>query len=322
MEIYSKIIIDIESGATVYKESIDYEGDLALCGGGGKSGGGGSGGDSVVTQRYAPYVEEHHSTFLDLVATHRDAVIDDSPYVDYENIEIEAAFFGAGYTISSFPSLYDMYGKFMAGLDVCALYAQIFEDTIESPEVHNLVSAEAALLDDDIEANVLPRFQTGMRDINSVMSSSFVVGKSLIEDARVKSISKFSGELKYRLIPVVSERWKTHLEWNRNVIMTYAEIMKLYYSAKLDTDDFNYSMLAKDKLWPFTVLEYNRAALGAMQGATTTTSDVAGTSQAQRAIGGALSGAAMGGFLAAGTAMGGPVGAGIGALLGLGSAFL
>ncbi|MCK4330873.1 glycine zipper family protein [candidate division WOR-3 bacterium] len=314
MKIYSKIIIDMESGNTLYEDSFDYQGRIALC----KKSSGGDG-DQVITQRYAKYIESHHSTFLDLVATHRDAVISDSPYVDYEDIDIEVAFFGAGYTISSFPSLYDMYGKFMAGLDVCALYAQIFEDTIESPEVHRLVSTEAALLDDDIEANVLPRFQTGMRDINSVMSSSYVIGKSLIEDARVKAIEKFSAELKYRLIPIVSDRWKTHLEWNRNVIMTYAEIMKLYYSARIDTDDFNYSMSAKDKLWPFTVLEYDRAALGALQGATTVTSDVAGASQIQKAIGGALSGAGMGAMMFPANPV---VGAGVGALLGLGSSFL
>ena len=50
----------------------------------------------------------------------------DSPYLDYEGIAIEAAFFSAGYTIASFPSLYDMYGKFMAGLDVDTLFSQIF----------------------------------------------------------------------------------------------------------------------------------------------------------------------------------------------------
>ena len=318
-KIYSKIIIDIESGDTLYEDSFDYEGPLALCGGG-KSGGGG--GDSVMTQRYAPYIEDHHVEFLDIVATHRDAVVSDSPFADYEDIDIEAAFFGTGYLISDFPSLYDMYGKFMAGLDVCALYAQIFEDTVNAPEVNDLVAAEAELMNDDIDASILPRFQTGMRDINSVMSSSFVIGKAVILDGRGKSLDKFSAELKYRLIPVVTDRWKAHLGWNKDVVTTYAEIMKLYYSAKMDTDDFNYSMDAKDKLWPFTVLEYDRAALGALQGATTTTSDVAGASKTQKAISGALAGAAMGGYLAAETAMGGPVGAGVGALLGLGSALL
>lgn len=272
---------------------------------------GDSGGDQTITTRYAPYIEDKHQAFLNEVASYRAALTDDSPFDGYSDIVIEAAFFGTGYTISSFPSLYDMYGKFMAGLDIDTLFSQVFEDTVNAPEVNDLVAAEADLLDDDIETNSLPRLQLGMRDINSVIASTFVVGKSIIEDAREKSLSKFSAELKYRLIPVAADRWKTHLEWNKAVIMTYAEIMKLYYSAKMDVTDFNYSMNAKDKLWPFTVLDYERAALGALQGATKQTSDVAGSSTAERAISGALSGAAVGGMI------GGPVGAAVGGLLGL-----
>jgi hypothetical protein len=215
-----------------------------------------------------------------------------------------------------------MYGKFMAGLDIEVLYVQILEDTVNTPIIGNLVSAEAVLLDDDINANILPRFQVGMRDINSVISSSFVVGKAMIEDTRVKSISKFSAGLKYQMIPIASERWKAHLEWNRGVVLSYAEVMKLYYSAKMDVTDLNYSMVAKHKLWPFTVLEYERAALGALQGATTTTTEVAGASKAMKAIAGALSGAASGAMT--GTAVGGPgvgtaVGAIIGGILGIGA---
>lgn len=263
---------------------------------GGKSGGS-SGGDQEITVRYAPYVEDKHQAFLNATQTYRIAVADDSPFDGYTDIEVELAFFGTGYTIASFPTLYDMYGKFMAGLDIDTLYDQIFEDTVNAPEVSNLVSAEADLMDDDIESNVLPRFQTGMRDINSVMCSTFVVGKAMIEDARVKSLSKFSAELKYRLIPVAVDRWKTHLEWNKAVIMTYAEVMKLYYSVKMDIDNFNYSMSAKDKLWPFTVLDYERANLGAMQGATKSTSEVGGSSMFGNAVSGTLSGAATGALL-------------------------
>ena len=286
-------------------------------------GGGGDGGDRETTIRYAPYVENKHKAFLSTVATYRASTTGDSPFTGYTDIDIENAFFGSGYAISSFPSLYDMYGKFMAGLDIDTLYSQLFEDTVNAPEVNNLVSAEVTLLDDDIETNILPRFQTGARDINSVMCSSFVVGKSLIEEARIKMLSKFSAELKYRIIPIVTERWKTHLAWNEDVVKTYAEIMKLYYSAKMDIDSTNYGMAVKDKLWPFTVLEYERAAIGALQGATTTTSDVAGTSQARKAIGGAMSGAAMGAMVGSVVpGVGTAIGAGVGWAIGLGASFM
>lgn len=305
----------------------------------GSGGGSSQPADTSTTIRYAPYIESRHQDFLNTVYAQRLATIDDSPFENYVDIEVDDAFFGAGYTIASFPSLYDMFGKFMAGMDIEALWTQIYDDTIDSPVVSNLVAAEGSLIDDEISTNSLPRLQTGMRDINAVMSSSFVIGKSLIEDTRTKVISKFSADLKYRLIPVAQERWQSHLNWNKLVIGTYSEIMKLYFSAKTDVDEINYSMAAKHRLWPFTVLDFERAALGALQGATNSKTDVAGASSMSRVLSGALTGAAMGamiggqvtqsGTAAANTAVAAGqaaptyagYGAGIGAVLGAAAAF-
>lgn len=260
--------------------------------------GGGGGGSTKTTIRYASYIESQHHEFLDLVATARDATINDSPFTAYTDIIIDDAFFGTGYLISSFPSLYDMYGKFMAGLDIDGLWSQVYEDTVNGTVVEDLVGAESDLMDDDIEATVIPRLQIGVRDLNAVMGSSYVIGRAIVEDARVKSLAKYSAELKYRMIPIAQERWSAHLAWNQQVVSIYAEIMKFYYAAKGDIDEINYAMAAKDKLWPFTVLDYERACLGALQGAMNQKSDVAGASTAKRAISGALSGAAMGAMIA------------------------
>ena len=260
----------------------------------GSSGGSSSGGDSRSEMRYAPYIEAKHSAFLESIASNRIATVDDSPFADYVDIEVDDAFFGAGYLISSFPSLYDMYGKFMAGLDIEALWSQIFEDTVNSSVVTNLVSAESALMDDDIETTAIPRLQIGMRDMNAVLGSTFIIGKAVIEDARVKALAKFSAGLKYSLIPIAANRWSTHLEWNKAVIGVYSEILKFYFSAKTDIDEVNYSMAAKNTLWPFTVLDFERAALGALQGAINSKTDVAGASTTAKVISGALSGGAMG----------------------------
>ena len=208
---------------------------------------------------------------------------------------LDNAFFGASYTIASFPSLYDMYGKFIAGLDIDALHGQIFADTLDSGEVTDLVGTQADLIDDDIEENILPRFELGMRDANAVMSSTYVVGKSLIESARVKKIADFSAELRFRLLPLVQERWGRHLEWNKHAVVTYADIMRLYFQARMDVDEANYAMAAQDKLWPFTVIDFERACLGALQGARTQKGG--GLSRTNKAISGAASGAAIGSLI-------------------------
>lgn len=288
-------------------------------------GGGDSGGESTTEIRYAPYIESHHSTFLDIVATKRDEVIDASPYSGYTDITYADAFFGSGYVISSFPSLYDMYGKFMAGLDVELLFTQILDDSINNTAIDNRVSAHAGELEDDIIESASPRFVTGMRDINSVLSSSFVVGKAMLETARTKAISRYDASLRHAMLPIATQRWSTHLEWNRAVVSVYAEIMKLYFSAAMDIDNHNYTMAAKDALWPFTVLDYNRAALGALTGATKSTTDVAGSgpSTAQKAIGGALTGAAAGAMIGSTVpGVGTAIGAIAGGILGAASAFL
>jgi len=236
-------------------------------------GGGGSGGDTETTIRFAGYIEDKHKDFLNILAAQRESDIDNSPFANYTELPVDVAFFGTGYLISSFPSLYDMYGKFMAGLDIDTLYSQIFEDTVNAPEINNLVSAEATMMDDDIEMNVIPRFQTGMRDMNAVMSSSYVLGRAAIEDARVKSLSKFSAELKYRMIPIATDRWRTHLDWNKHTVAMYVEIMRTYYQTKTNIEEHFYHISELDAKWPWTVLSQERAGLGALQGAKTSDSE-------------------------------------------------
>ena len=279
---------------------------------------GGGGGDIKTTVRYAGYIEDKHKAFLKEIVVRREAAIDNSPYSGVATIASDDGFFGVGYTLASFPSLYDMYGKFMAGLDVEDLYTQIYGDLMEGPVTHNLVSAEAAFLSDELESDTIPRYEVGMRDINAVMSSTFIIGKALLEETRLKAVAKYSAGLQYALLPIAAQRWQAHLEWNRSVVAVYSEIMKLYFSAKMDVDSHNTEMLAKNRLWPFTVLDYERVAIAAMQGATKTTTDSAGSSGASRAISGALGGAAMGAMAGAKIgAVGGPMGAAIGGAVGL-----
>lgn len=293
--------------------------------GGGKGGGGG---DVETTVRYAGYIEQFHHDFLGLFHDRRVAAEAANPFANVTPIAIEAGFFGVGFVLSSFPSLYDMYGKFMAGLDVDTLYEQTYGHLMEGSVTQRLVSAEAALLSDDLESEGLPRFEAGMRDMNAVVSSTFVIGRALLEEARLKQVEKYSAGLQYALIPTVTERWKAHLEWNKSVVLTYGEILKLYISATMDTDGHNQEVGAKSALWPFTVLDYERVALAALQGATKSTSSVAGgSSQLQKSISGTMGGAAAGGMIggmfsgaAAGSSFG-VFGAVVGGILGLAASF-
>ena len=283
---------------------------------------GGSSETTTNTVRYAEYIESHHhdmlNTYYDVV---RSLLWDPAeqatrPYSGYTDLDIEDAFFGAGYALDSFPSLYDMYGKFMAGLDIEVIFNQLFEDTINGTVVENAINVEADRLEDDLIQDQLPRFETGLRDINSVMSSTFLVGRALMESARTKAIARFSADFKARLLPLVAERWKAHLDWNRAVIETYAQLIKFYIMHKVDVDNQNFEIKAKKALWPFTILNFERAAVATLAGPQDTKTEVTGASKAQRALGGAMTGAS------AGAMVGGPWGAAIGGIIGAGAGLL
>lgn len=272
----------------------------------GSSGGGGSGG-GTYTMRYASYIEDRHKVFLNDTYTYRRSVISDNPYNDFTAVPVDAGFFGTGYILASFPSLFDLYGKFVAGLDIDALWEELLESSTESPAAANLVRAERALLDDELDTSLLPKFMTGMRDLNATMSSTFIVGKALLLDTKQKTVAKFSAELKWKLVGVAQDRYKAHLAWNMEVVNSYSNLFKTYFAIKEGITRLNYDLEAKDSLWPLTVMDYERANLGALQGAMKQESGESGKGSF---LGGALSGAAAGGMIA------GPWGALGGAVLG------
>jgi hypothetical protein len=116
------------------------------------------------------------------------------------------------------------------------------------------------------------------------------------------------------------------LEWNRGIVQWYAQAVQQYVASTLDINEQKYALYAKNTLWPFTVLDHERAAIGAMQAATTseTVSGEGGPSTAIKAVGGAVSGAATGAMIGASYgSSGGPWGAAIGLVVGgIAGAFL
>lgn len=295
--------------------------------------------------RYAPYLESVHTALLDhrgsdvpiisfidafnaSVCKHEgfsDAVNEDfisSPYRGYEQIDVDDGFFGrtvddpsVNYAPVNYPGLWDMFGKFMGEVDVHDLWGMIYSDVVQGPEIENAVSAQSALLQDEIDTNVMPKFLGGMRDINSVQSTAFVVGKAIIQSAHVKAINKFSTDIRLRAIDISNTQWAKHLDWNTSVVGSYAELFKLYYASKLDVDRANLEYQSKDIMWDINLFENARGILGAMGGNAATTSGNE-PSQGSKAVGGAMGGAA------AGFMVGGPIGAVIGGVLGLGGSFL
>lgn len=278
-------------------------------GGGGK---GGSSGDNTI--RYAPYLEEAHKRALKKLDSLVKSALGSSPYDGYENLPVKGAMVGEDYVLTDFPSLWDMYGKFLAGLDVEDLWAQMYQRVTRGPEIADAVSAQSAMLQDEIDTRVNPQWLAGMRDINAVHSSAFITGKAIIQDSKIKAVSKFAGDIRIESFKVSANMWARHLDWNQAVIATYQDMMKLYFMSHMDMEELRLKFAAKHEMWDLNLMEHVRAMLGALGGGTPIT-DQNQPSQLQKSLGGALSGAA------AGASIGGPIGAGVGGVLGLGASF-
>lgn len=225
--------------------------------------------DKHIT-RYAPYVETAHGRFLNDIGNYRAQTVaySESPYLVHADVSIQDAFLGVGYALSNFSALHDMFGKFMAGLDIDELFKDIFGSVLELPEIDNLTKAQLSLTDDKIVAGLLPQFALSMRSLNAVISSSFIIGKSLLEDRRTKLLNTINSDLKYLLIPTITKRWIDSLNFKKQIIFSHAFILKFYHLTKLDADRFDYKIAFRHTMWPFIVLDYERAALAALQGPT------------------------------------------------------
>ncbi len=275
-------------------------------------GGSKSGGTQVNIIRYAGYIETAHMNIISNSESHGNAIRDASPYTTFIPVDFDDAIYGAGYTLASFPSLYDMYGKFIGGLDIEALFEQVLSQVANTETIQNLSLAHRDLLDDDIEQKVLPRFRAGMRDINSVMSSTFLMGEAVIEQGKVKAMSEYDAKIQYSLITVASNVFSQHLQWNQQAIARYLDIIKSAVSIKMEENKLNYSIKVENCLWPFTVMSHEIGIIGALQGAMSQTikSNKGGGNDLGNTLGGAIGGALLGGMVA------GPVGAVAGGLLG------
>jgi len=235
----------------------------------GDTGGGSnqSNGDTSITRRYAPYIENLHNDFLNNIVERQNIALGKYLYDSYTHLDVDSNFFSIGYTLSSFPSLVEMFGTHMAGLDIEVYWNDSFGKIVKDSNVNEVIEKEIELLDDKTIKENLTKFQLSMRDTNTVTSSSFVVGKAVIEDRRLKSIEAISLNNKVDLFLTEDKNYTVSLNHEKELISTYALLMKGYFISKINTDNSNYKFDTKKVIWPFEAMSFTNAALGTIRGA-------------------------------------------------------
>lgn len=275
-------------------------------------------GHNSKTTRFAPYIENHHKTFLNNINSEVNTSYHDSPYG--QNLNVDEVFFGTGFLLSNHESLLEMFGKYQSGIDVTLFYNQIFDQFMNGDMTQEMEVNEYKVLYNIVSGEIIPKFKQGLLDINAPLAKAYVRGEELIYDSCDKVLEKFRAELRYRLLITITEQWKVSLKWNRDIAGYYAEFLKIYVESCLIVNEYNQGLRAKDALWPFTILEFQRSALNVLQSTTNIpASKGAGSrkepSQMAKSVSSMVSWGAMG------AQIGGPWGAAVGASIGLAVSF-
>lgn len=195
----------------------------------------------------------------------------------------------------------------------------VFDDT----HVNSDISAFGDILDEQVENVVLPRFQGGMRDINAVMSSAFVMGEAIIEGMRTRDVAKYGTELKIKTniqrndfvlkgTEAMLRDQIGRIELEKAVAHYTMESNRIRAVALKEKKDTENTIDVSDAKWELEAFQYGANLLAAIGGGTMIPSGKGDPSKAQSMIGGALSGAAVGNSI-----VGGGWGAAAGAAAGL-----
>ena len=212
MKVYNKIVIDMSSGITVEEDSYEYEGPVISMKGGSTSG----------TVDFPQYMKDQHLSWLQQIANdigelrsrpspyhYIGAYIPDNDIAaflaDFENYKTAVnamtpiTTYQSDFNIAKSlidPSPYDDTWTFTrgSGLDVTTTDGCIIDQEV----INEAVIAHGNNLRDNMEMNILPRYQTGLRDMNAVISSSYLLGQAILESANAREVAAFGAQLEVR----------------------------------------------------------------------------------------------------------------------------
>jgi len=199
----------------------------------------------------------------------------------------------------------------------------VFDDTYVNADI----AAYRAKIDEQIVNTVLPRFQAGLRDVNAVMSSAFVIGEGIIEAMATTDITKYGTDLRVKLVlqrndfiqkgaESILRDMHALVESEKNVAHYTIEAQRMGIAAAKEKKDTENNVLVKNGRWDLETFQYGANLLASIGGGTVVPNAPDGPSAGISAIGGALAGAGVGSAVGGGNPWVTGGGALIGGLLG------
>ena len=286
-------------------------------------GSGGGGGAGVVD--YPDHMKDTHYDWLsnegtsllagENVTAIMAAAIGASPFTGETAYDPDTDLDAIDTAVSDFNTLIDNLAHRTDWEDaIDAVLAKIDGDILSDAYLDADIAAFTDLVDDEHYDVVEPRFESGMRDINAVVSSAFVIGKSNLVAKKNRDIAKYSSELRLKMntqrndmitgsVPTMLDMLIKRVSFERDHAALILEAKKIRIIAAKEQTDQDLLISEADARWDLEVFQYGANVLASIGGGTGHPSP-AGMSKAQSALGGAMAGAAIG----ATPALSGPTG--------------
>ena len=280
----------------------------------GSSGGGGGGGAGVVD--YPAYMKTFHGRILDAdgvdaptssLVDAMNAAFANSPYAGEVAYDPDA-------DLTAMTNSVDAFAVYVALLSAGTPLDTLVSDVLDHTVIDASVTEFSNDLADRLTAEVLPRFEAGMRDINAVNSSAFVIGRAVIETSQTRQVAKYSADLHLKAMTDDSLKLiALKLEYEKFLMHYTVETNRIKIVAKKEEGEANIELAEADASWDLEIFAHGGNLLAGIGGGVMT-SNKKKKNQTASAIGGALTGAAAGALY--GASQGAVVGSGYGALIG------
>lgn len=336
--------------------------------------GSGGGGDSYPPNpnhiiQYAPYVQSWHSTALADLWTHYQLTISNNPYdgaVPYDpDNDLDAMlaalnaycnallnFHNTSLDIDAVANAFDEaaeVGTFDGETNwtghLAAIQTSIDNELLTVDEIDEAVNQYSEQLQADIEEKTIPSFEAGMRDINAVMSSAFLIGESLIFAEKNRNVAKFRADLMLAqwtdrnkalinaatflteldmkkkgadlsYAEMIGKFWVQGIEYKRLITDKVIDVLRMKIVAKKEENDETLRRAVEEVKWPLAGSQYFASMLGSAGGGHSVPEGTGGGGSASitSVLGGVMAGASVGAMFnselggAWGSAIGGAIG--------------
>lgn len=274
---------------------------------GGSSGGGGGSSGEVS---WPEYLETRHREMIDELMDYTiPTMIASNPFVDVDAFDPDEDLNLAWDAVCEFDAFVDAMSHESDWESAMTKAVEVVDGQVITDSYINAdIQAFSDTIEDELNTKALPQFKAGMRELNAVMSSAFVLGEADIYSRFTKEVAKYGTEVRSRLHlqrseiitksanAIIAQLLETG-KLESSVASVSVDAKRIAIVARKEELDMNLEIDENEARWENEAWKYGANMLAAISGGTvgaTGSKPSAGQSALSGALGGASIGATFG----------------------------